>query len=339
MTVENAGSTWTNSGSLRVGNAGVGTLTIQTGGSVSNFNGFIGDDAGSTGTVKVFHPGTTWSNTGDLHVGVAGTGELLIKEGTVTNTGAFIGELPGASGEVAVAGASAQWLSSFGLAVGFSGTGTLDITDGGFVSSLNGHIGSSPGSLGTVTVSGPGSRWLSTTTADFDFNVGRDGTGILDIKGGGAVESTSAIIGFHTGSVGTATVEGAGSTWTNNGPSLIVGFAGTGALTILAGGAVTNGNGFIGSAGAAVGNVTVNGFGSTWTNSGEVRVGSAALNITAVARFPAPAAMSISSMAIQANRLPRRSMGQVRLGPAATSSRSPACCAQTAVTSGISRAR
>ena len=106
VTVENAGSTWTNSGSLRVGNAGVGTLTIQTGGSVSNTIGFIGDDAGSTGTVKVFHPGTTWSNTGALHVGVAGTGELLIKEGTVTNTDAFIGELPGASGEVAVAGAS-----------------------------------------------------------------------------------------------------------------------------------------------------------------------------------------------------------------------------------------
>ncbi|MEX2310757.1 MAG: PEP-CTERM sorting domain-containing protein [Pirellulales bacterium] len=280
VTVENAGSTWTNSGSLVVGNSGVGTLTIEAGGSVSNINGFIGDDAGSDGTVRVFHPGTTWTNTGALHVGVAGAGELDIKEGTVTNTGAFIGELPGSTGEVFVAGASAQWLSSFGLAVGYAGTGTLDIADGGFVSSLNGHIGSAPGSSGTVTVSGAGSRWLSTTMADFDFNVGRDGTGTLHIKNGGEVESTSAIIGFHTGSVGAATVEGAGSTWTNNGPSLIVGFAGTGALNILAGGDVTNGNGFIGSAGAAVGNVTVNGNGSTWTNSGEVRVGSGALNIT-----------------------------------------------------------
>ena len=42
VTVDGAGSTWTNSGDLYVGNSGTGTLTIRNGGTVSNGFGFIG---------------------------------------------------------------------------------------------------------------------------------------------------------------------------------------------------------------------------------------------------------------------------------------------------------
>ena len=274
VSIENAGSVWTNSGSLVVGSSGEATLAIKSGSSVSNINGFIGNNTGSTGDVTLTLAGSSWTNTGALTVGVAGTGTLKIDAGcTVSNTGGFIGNNASGKGGVTVTGANAKWLNSFGLSVGNQGTGTLDITAGGFVSSLNGHIGEAAGSFGTVTVTGANSKWLSTTMADFDFNVGRDGNGTLQIKNGGTVESTSAVIGFHVGSQGTATVQGAGSTWTNHGPSLLVGFAGTGTLNIISGGKVSNGNGFIGSAGVAVGNVTVNGNDSMWTNSGEVRVG------------------------------------------------------------------
>ena len=46
-----------------------------------------------------------------------------------------------------------------------------------------------------------------------------------------------AYIGYQSGSTGVATVDGVGSTWTNNG-SLYVGNSGTGTLNIAAGGAV-----------------------------------------------------------------------------------------------------
>ncbi len=283
VTVSGTDSSWTDSGDLAVGDAGTGTMMVDSLGHVSNVNGLIGKQSGATGSVTV-SGSSTWTNSGALDVGAGGTGTLMVESGGhVTNTGAFIANDVGSNGSVTIDGTNSTWVSSFGLAVGNHGTGTLDITAGGFVSSLNGHIGSASGSSGTVTVSGADSKWLSTTAVDFDFNVGRDGEGTLLVQNGGAVESTSAVIGLHVGSQGTATVNGSGSTWTNHGASLIVGFAGTGTLNITGGGAVADGNGFLGSAGAAVGTVTVDGSGSTWTNSGDVAVGgdgSGTLNIT-----------------------------------------------------------
>ena len=104
-----AGSTWTNSVDLYVGDAGSGTLTIRNGGAVSNGYGFIGADPGSTGVATVDGPphpllppsplppsspppllppplppspaGSTWTNSADLHVGYGGTGTLNIRNG------------------------------------------------------------------------------------------------------------------------------------------------------------------------------------------------------------------------------------------------------------------
>ena len=71
VTVTGAGSTWSNLGSLVVGDAGTGTLTIDNGGTV----------------ISAF---------GNLAVGQAGTGALKIQNGgTLTNIGGFLGNLPG----------------------------------------------------------------------------------------------------------------------------------------------------------------------------------------------------------------------------------------------------
>jgi T5SS/PEP-CTERM-associated repeat protein len=51
--VTGVGSKWSSSG-LRVGNAGVGKLTISAGGQVESVAGFIGYLLGSTGEVKVW---------------------------------------------------------------------------------------------------------------------------------------------------------------------------------------------------------------------------------------------------------------------------------------------
>ena len=82
VTVTGAGSTWSNLGSLVVGDAGTGTLTIDNGGTV--ISGF-----------------------GNLTVGQTGTGMLTIQNGgTLTNIGGFLGNSPGGVGTVTVSGAA-----------------------------------------------------------------------------------------------------------------------------------------------------------------------------------------------------------------------------------------
>ena len=54
---------------------------------------------------------------------------------------------------------------------------------------------------------------------------------------------------------------------------LYVGYFGNGTLTIRNGGAVSNGFGFIGVDSGSTGAATVDGAGSTWTNSGDLYVG------------------------------------------------------------------
>ena len=57
------------------------------------------------------------------------------------------------------------------------------------------------------------------------------------------------------------------TTWTYNNKYVYIGKTGYGTLDITNGGAVGNRNGFIGYDSLATGEVTVNGAGSTWTNS------------------------------------------------------------------------
>ena len=124
------------------------------------------------------------------------------------------------------------------LYVGYSGNGTLNITNGGNVSFgglaaggyISGYIGYNSGSTGTVRVDGSGSM-LGSANRLFApiLSVGFSGNGTLIITNGGAVGNSDGYIGNNAGSTGTATVDGAGSTWTNNG-SLFVGKSGNGSL-------------------------------------------------------------------------------------------------------------
>jgi len=114
-----------------------------------------------------------------------------------------------------------------------------------------------------TVVNGPGAQAL-------DLTVGASFTGALAIGAGGTVSNTDGSLGFSAGSTGTVTVTGAGATWTNSG-NLFVGRNATGTLNIAGGGTVSNVFGHVGGCSgcstSAVGTVTVNGAGSTWTNS------------------------------------------------------------------------
>ncbi len=139
-----------------------------------------------------------------------------------------------------------------------------------------GIIGDKAGSTGTVLVTGAGSTWANNGN---DLYVGADGNGTLNIKNGGAVSDRYGIVSGYFSSTGAATVDGAGSTWTNS-QDLSVGGSGNtvpnavrGTLTISNGGAVSNIGGTIGYDSGSTGVVTVDGAGSTWTNSSDLIFG------------------------------------------------------------------
>jgi T5SS/PEP-CTERM-associated repeat protein len=91
VTVDGAGSMWTNDSSLYVGLGGDGTLNITDGGAVSNNDGFIC----AKGVVTVDGTGSTWTNRwDDLYVGAPDSGTLNITDGgAVTAPSVSIGSL------------------------------------------------------------------------------------------------------------------------------------------------------------------------------------------------------------------------------------------------------
>ena len=276
VTVSGSGSQWTDSGGLYVGNSGTGTLLITSGGAVSDAAGYIGTNAGTSGTVTVDGTGSTWTNSTDLYVGNSGTGTLLISNGgAVSNYNGWIGYNPGSTGVATVDGIGSIWMNSKNLLVGESGSGTLSITSGGAASDVAAAVGDQAGSSGAATVDGTGSSW----TNSGDLFIGNDGSGTLLITNGGAVTSDTgsptygAVIGSVPGSTGAVTVSGSGSTLTVDDANLHVGFNGTGTLSITSGGAAFDVAAAVGDQAGSSGAVTVDGTGSSWTNSGDLIIG------------------------------------------------------------------
>ncbi|MER8752502.1 autotransporter outer membrane beta-barrel domain-containing protein [Mesorhizobium sp. M1050] len=267
-TVTDAGSTWTSSGDLTVGDNGTGTLAITKGGAVSNDTAYVGKSVGSTGTATV--DDATWTNNGALYVGHDGDGSLtIINGGTVSDSQGSVGRFAGSTGTVTVDGAGSAWLHSDDFYVGAEGKGMVTILNGGLISDVGGILGDSDDAFAVLNVDGKDSTWTNSAT----LTVARFGTGALNVVNGGTVNSTDGYIGKGIDSTGTVLIDGGGSTWTNSG-SLTVGHDGTGNLLITKGGAVSNGSATVGKSAGSTGMAFVDG-GSTWTNSGDLTVGDA----------------------------------------------------------------
>ena len=121
---------------LSVGQNGTGMLTIQTGGTLADSFGAVGNLPGGLGTVTVTGAGSNWSNAGSVVVGGQGTGTLAIQDGgTVNSGGGSVGLSAGSTGTVTVTGPGSSWINgpSGGLNIGSFGTGTLTIANGGKV--------------------------------------------------------------------------------------------------------------------------------------------------------------------------------------------------------------
>lgn len=238
VTIDGAGSNWTNGSSLHVGRYGSGTLAITNGGIVSDMSGHIGYGSGSNGYVTIDGVGSTWINDGSLSVGLEGNGTLAIMGGgTVSSSDSSIGTDFDSTGVLTVDGVGSTWTNSRSVTIGRFGSGTLAITNGGTAEiSRSSNIGIWNRSEGIIIVDGVGSR----LDHGDHLVIGEDGNGTVSITGGGAMSNLVGYIGRFRRSVGEVTVDGAGSTWTNRG-DLHVGHLGTGVLTITHGGLLSVG--------------------------------------------------------------------------------------------------
>lgn len=186
------------------------------------------------------------------------------------------------------------------LAIGNTAAGELLIDAGSSVTTFRGEVGVSNGSTGSVAVSGSGSTWTSTDS----MNVGRSGSGTLDVDSGATVTSQNDLtVGNIGGSSGAISVDNASlsvtdqftvgrlgegdATFQNNSQlsarRVIVGFdnefaIGTPSLEVLSGSdmQVTGGGAdlfAIAQADNSRGELTIDGTGSTLTSSLELKVG------------------------------------------------------------------
>ena len=177
---------------------------------------------------------------GQLEVGgsnnISGGSSVTVSDGgkLIASQLAFIGGTTGqttASGTVNVSGTGTQFTALSFVTVGGAGTGVLNIDEGASLFSLplnvpnttaTGVIADEAGSTGTVNVS-LGATW----TDSLGIDVGRGGSGTLNILSAGEVTSPTSTVARLPGSTGSVTIDGANSLWEISGDLTIGGTAAT----------------------------------------------------------------------------------------------------------------
>jgi autotransporter family porin len=223
---------------LVVGDAGTGTLNINADGNVTAglSSVVLGNAATGVGTVNVDGEAALLDG-GAVTVGGSGSGTLNITNaGAVTADDITAGAAASGAGMINVSQAGHLDIADLTV-IGQYGNGTLNITEGGTVNSNDGLIlggldgASQPGAgTGVLNVEGPGSTLIQNGVVG--LAVGQAGTGFVNIRNGGVVvsEQTGVAAGVFATTTGTIAVDGDGSLLRT--PSLYLGMAGTGALTL-----------------------------------------------------------------------------------------------------------
>jgi len=269
LNISNSGKVSTD-GTMFIGYHNTGTLDITSGGQLTSNNGYVGYQSGSVSHATVDGAGSLWINKGSLSVAETGNGVLDISNGgKVTTKELYLGSSVGASGTInltngGILDVTDGNLVSFVIMIGYAGEGSLNVLSG---STLNTaglvHLGFGSAGKGTITVDGNGSTWNSTGSirigsqiagATGELNISNGGVvdangntvfvglnsanGTLNITSGGKLISSTGDVGYSPDCGGIALIDGAGSTWTNNGTLYMTQYGGTGVMTVSNGGLV-----------------------------------------------------------------------------------------------------
>lgn len=284
---------------------GEALLTIRNGGGLHSGGAvYIGlGDLGSAqtgpisiGTVRVTGTGSMLTSGSNLFLGgnspasnrTYGDGRLLVDDGgeVVVRNGLIVGSDDDSIGTMSLTGRSRVTSDELAVASGNGTLGTVTVSGGSTLqttgyadigySGRGGYVGWEGGSRGFVTVTGADSRWTIGSHLVVAPTWGASGRLTID-DGGRVTVARDASVGVRASSDGAVQVTGAGSQWDVTG-TLTVASAGVGRVDIENGGTVTSaladiGSGSNGANERADGRLTVSGVGSTWTNTGDLRIG------------------------------------------------------------------
>ncbi len=213
VTVQDAGSSLSNTNDLYVGNDGTGnaTLTVQTGGTVSSNSTFLGASTGCSGSVTVDGQNSQLTNAAGLYVGNNATGTLTVQNGAmVSNANTWIGGA--ASGAIVVTNAGSSLSNSGNLYVGGTynggnGSGSFTVQNGATTSNVSTYITSG----GTVNVTGGATMASTNAYTDLGSALTVDGLG-SEVTFSGSVYADGTVTAQNGGRLtvsGNATVSGA----------------------------------------------------------------------------------------------------------------------------------
>lgn len=223
---------------FRVGNTGVGTLSIDGGTplSVTGGSAIFGDAATGMGLVNLDGFGSNFSTASDLTIGNAGLSSVKVNNFAKISLvdDLFMGVEEFGQGDLLINGLGSFLDANDAIVVAAAGTAHIDVTHGGRIDADDTILGQLAGGRGRITVTGVGSRLIQTNT----ITLGDAGRGELNVLDQGFVSTTSAVIGNAGSGVGVATISGPDSLWKING-SLAHGVNGVASLSILDRGVVT----------------------------------------------------------------------------------------------------
>ena len=178
--------------SFIVGDDAVGTLNIESGGTVMSVAGVpglvIANTASASGSsLSLSGTNSTLQVSGALDVGVGGSGELDISAGASVSMGSLDGGISAAGiADVLLTGAGTELVVDGAMTVADDGTGVLSVLNGASLSAQTLTIGNLGDSSGAMVVSGN-----STVTVSGELNIGTAlGTGDLTVGPGCAVNAS-----------------------------------------------------------------------------------------------------------------------------------------------------
>lgn len=180
MFITGAGSNWhafedgqtAYAGYLNIGRHGLGELTLTTGGSVTGTRLYVGNEAGSSGTVRLFNDNSSIVLSERLGIGNAGTGVLTLSDGALLRA------------------------SDIRIAAAQGSTGTLNI------GAASGQSAQAAGRIETSAIvfgSGNGSLLLNHSNSDYTLAAPINGAGKVSVESG--TTTLTGVNGYTGGTV------------------------------------------------------------------------------------------------------------------------------------------
>jgi len=225
------GSSVTVTGDLSVGESGTGVLGV-TDGALSNATGYIGHQAGSTGSATVFSG--TWANASSLYVGYAGNGTLNLTGDGVVSVGSgtlVLANSAASNGTLNLGAGDTVGTLQASTVSGGSGTATVNFNHSGtvtFAPTLAGSLSVFKSGAGT-TVFAHGNTYSGGTHINDGVlkvtNIAGSATGSGNVEinslgtltGGGSISGQVTVNGTIAPGDGLGTLQTGSEVWNSSG--------------------------------------------------------------------------------------------------------------------------